>query len=279
MTKVIRTPDTIRTLLDGIDNLLLDCDGVLWAGSDPIPGAIECVKAMIAAGKKVVFITNNSTKSRRESDFLTRGYAAKFSSFGLDVSPDQIVTSGSALAALLAVQHPSVTAAYVVGEGGLAEELELAGIRCVSEAVGAGPEMLESEFRALSADPAVGAVAVGWCRAFSFRQLATASYYLQAVPGCVFLGTNPDDADRVGVHLMPGTGPLIRAVECASRQPATVVGKPNPELIRAILDTHRMDPARTLMVGDRLDTDIAFGNGGGIATCLVLTGVATAADA
>ncbi|KAG5192834.1 haloacid dehalogenase-like hydrolase family protein [Tribonema minus] len=272
-TARLDTPDSLSAFVAAHDNFLLDCDGVLWAGSGALPGesastgAVETLDALRAAGKRVLFITNNSSKSRRQ-------YAAKFAAFGVSVDPNDIVTSGSAMANYLKME--GITYAYVIGEDGLIEELELAGVTCIRDAKGAGPLMSESEFMALELDPKVQAVCVGWDRSFGFRQMSIASAYLQQ--GVGFIGANPDNADRVGPLLFPGTGPLLAAIQSASGAVPVIIGKPNPILIKGILAQFGMDQARTAMVGDRLDTDMAFANAGGISSVLVMTGVSTDAD-
>ena len=136
--------------------------------------------------------------------------------------------------------------------------------------------MTEEQFREVQLDPEVGAVVVGYDRSFSYRQLAIASLYIQK--GRLFVGANPDAADRVGDALMPGTGPLLAAIENASGVKPTVLGKPNPLLIKGILEANELDAKRTVMIGDRLDTDMLFGINGGTSTLLVLTGVSTLDD-
>lgn len=121
------------------------------------------------------------------------------------------------------------------------------------------------------------AVVVGLDSRFTYRKLAIAAAYVQM--GACFIGTNPDAGDRIGNGLAPGAGAMIAAVETVSGRKATIVGKPAPTMIHHLLSEHGLEASRTVMVGDRLDTDIAFGAAGGVHTCLVLTGVATQAEA
>lgn len=266
-TLPLDTAESIAAYIAAHDNFLLDCDGVLWAGGKPLPGAVETIEELRKAGKRVLFITNNSSSSRRQ-------YAAKFAGFGVTVKPEDIVTSGSAMANYLSAE--GITSTYVVGEDGLLEELEAVGVRCVMDAADAPAHMNEAQFSALERDTEVQAVCVGWNRSFNFRHLSIASAYLQG--GLPFIGANPDAADRVGSLLFPGTGPMLAAIECASGVKPLVIGKPNPLLVKQILSTYGMDASRTAMVGDRLDTDMAFGNAGGVTSTLVLTGVSSADD-
>jgi len=249
------------------DNILLDCDGVLWAGGEAISGSVETVDALRKAGKKVLFITNNSSKSRRE-------YSEKLNGFGIATSKSDVITSGSAMADYL-FGH-GIKSVYVIGEKGLIEELEGVGIKCVYDKNNASPFMDEADFLSFNADPSVEAVCVGWDRFFTFRKLTISSIYLQR--GCRFIGANPDISDRVGELLFPGTGPILASIESASGVSPYIIGKPNPALVKQILERNKMEACNTVMIGDRMDTDIAFANSAGITSVLVMTGVTTEDD-
>ena len=114
---------TMAHLLGRYDNWLLDCDGVLWKGGSPIPGAAAAIQALRDAGKRVNFVTNSSTRSRR-------GYSAKLGSMGIDADPIDIIPAAYAAAQLLRARYPSVSHVHVVGVPGLVEELEEAGLVC-----------------------------------------------------------------------------------------------------------------------------------------------------
>eukprot|EP00903_Cladosiphon_okamuranus_P018093 g16651.t1 len=271
----IQRVDTLETesaLVSKYEAFVFDCDGVLWGGSHSIDGSLETVKALRRAGKRTFFVTNNSSKSRRQ-------YCRKLEGFGVHgVGVEDIVTSGSAIAAYIKLSHQDVHVVYMVGEDGLEEELGMVGLRVVKEGSRPPRGMTEDEFRedANGHDPEVGAVVVGLDTSFGFRQMCVASSYIQK--GALFLGTNPDVADRVGSLLMPGTGPILASIQTACGVAPVVVGKPNPLLIRQLMEQNGLAASSTLMVGDRLDTDIMFGNGGGISTALVLTGVSEMSD-
>lgn len=258
-------------LADKFQCLLLDCDGVLWSGAEPIAGSAEAMQALKAAGKKFALVTNASAK--------TRAAVARRATetVGVTITAADVVTSGSVAAAALASR--SITSAYVIGAPGLHEELRLAGISIVSLEL---PDSFdESALRRLACDaPEVGAVVVGHDEAFSYNKLALACMLLQLRDSCLLLGTNPDvgNRDKAG-YLVPEAGALIAAVEAVTGRKALVTGKPSPLLIQHLLEKHKLAPNEVLMVGDRLDTDIAFGAAGGVETCLVLTGVSTADEA
>lgn len=267
----IETAAAARELLEGHDAWVFDCDGVLWSGSlGLLPGSARLLAELAALGKRVIFVTNNSARSRQ-------AYAEKFAQLGLAVKPEQIVPSSFAAARWLKRNRPSIEAAYVIGEAGVEDELRAVGVDVVRCAAGA---FSEAEFASASADPRVGAVVVGADSAFSFAALAGASLCLEQLAGCLFVATNADDYDVVGDRRLPGNGALVAAIQAASgRPPDAVCGKPSADLAEFLLEEFELDPARTIVVGDRLDTDIALAHAMGASSLLVLTGVASASDA
>jgi 4-nitrophenyl phosphatase len=125
----------------------------------------------------------------------------------------------------------------------------------------------------------VGAVLVGFDIDLNYRKLAQATTHLRYNEGCLFYATNTDATYPLNGRLFPGTGTMVRAIETAvGRKPDLVFGKPNQLLLRCIEEKFHLQPERTCMVGDRLDTDIAFGKAGGLRTLLVLSGVTQSAD-
>lgn len=259
-----------RRLLDQYRNYILDCDGVLWHSAAAIAGSVAAVARMRAAGKRVVFVTNNASTSRAD-------YALKFARLGFkDVSEADILSSGSAAADYCAAHK--LAKAFVIGEPGLVTELEAQGVKCVRED---SDEPLHDEaFAAIKLDDAVAAVVVGWDRAFSYRKLCFASLYLQA--GAQLVATNPDASDKVGGRFMPGNGCSVAAIQVSVNDPAgaktVVTGKPSKALMQAVLAKYDFDPKETIMVGDRLDTDIAFASGL-IDSLLVLSGCTSVEEA
>lgn len=258
--------------VEAFDNFVLDQDGVLYHGTQPIDGSLETVARLQQAGKRVFFATNNSTRSRAE-------VAARLSAHGISAPPEAVLTSAAAAANHLDAMLPAKQRrVLVVGEAGLVTELQAVG--CVADTCPVGEVSLrDAAFAALFAPNAMryDAVVVGYDGAFTTAKLARASAAVQR--GAKLVGTNPDAGDACGDGIFPGAGALIAAVEAATGVRAFVVGKPAPQMLTQLLQRHSLDPGRTLMVGDRLDTDIAFGTAGGVHTCLVLTGVATAEQA
>ncbi len=275
-----RTPPPIRAPLlaphptppppstDAYDAFFFDCDGVLWRGAELLPGSARTLARLRAHGKRLFFVTNNSSKSRAQ-------YLDKFTKLGVPVQVEEIVPSSWAAAAYLAAAHPEVRKAFVIGSQGLVDELALVGIASVG---GADPAYAtkvftsEADFFAAQADPDVGAVVCGWDLSFNYAKLCLASLHLQKNPGAVFVATNKDAFDKLEDRNVPGNGCALAAVECSVGRSALTVGKPSRWLMEYLLTTHALDPRRTVVVGDRLDTDIQLGVVGGADTVLVGTG-------
>mmetsp|Transcript_12993 Transcript_12993/g.28288 ORF Transcript_12993/g.28288 Transcript_12993/m.28288 type:complete len:380 (-) Transcript_12993:1008-2147(-) len=247
---------------EDVDAVLLDQDGVLWHGDSAIHGSMETVRDLQTRGIATLFITNNAKLSRAQ-------YSKKLQHFGITASTTDVITSGSVLAAHLSQQ--GARTAYVVGAQGLVDELELVGIQCFTSSL--EDEMDDVSFASLDPPP-VDAVAVGWDMSFNFCKLCLASAHIQR--GSYFAATNRDVADvSSNGLLLPGTGPMLTAIEKASGAEAHVVGKPNTELAHHVLESRALSASRTVMVGDRLDTDILFAKRAGIPAALVLTGCTT----
>ena len=268
---ILDTAEKQRALLVDHDTFLLDCDGVLWSGSfGLLPDAAATLEELARLGKRCIFVTNNSARSREQ-------YALKFSQLGLRVMAEQIVPSSYVAARWLKQARPDIKAAYVIGEAGVVEELEAAGIavvRCESS------DFSEAAFATSEPDARIGAVVVGADVSFSFAALAMASLCLEKLPGCLFVATNSDPYDVVGGRRLPGNGCLVAAVAAAcGRQPDVVCGKPSADLASYLSSTFSLDPKRTVVVGDRLDTDISLANSMGATALLVLTGVASYEEA
>jgi 4-nitrophenyl phosphatase len=120
----------------------------------------------------------------------------------------------------------------------------------------------------------VGAVVVGFDMNINYRKLARAYTYLLN-PDCLFIGTNTDTAYPFHGRTFPGTGTFVAAVAACSKRQPLIMGKPHPTMLECIVENLHLDPKRTCMVGDRLDTDIRFGQHGGMGTLLVMTGITT----
>jgi phosphoglycolate/pyridoxal phosphate phosphatase family enzyme len=265
-----------RRLLGTIATIVCDCDGVLFAHGTAVAGVPETLNACKRAGKRVLFVTNSATQSRKS-------LRAKLAKLGFDgVEEADCVTSASAAAAYLHQYHrETVKTAYCVGEQGLIDELALVGIRSIGPEDTGGMQALVDERFADAPPGEVDAVVVGLqMERLCYARLAKASAYARD-RSRPFVATNLDENWPGGLGaLLPAGGACVSFVAyAAERTPDVNVGKPSRDLARLLIETHGLDPRRTLMVGDRCNTDIAFGNSVGMRTMLVLSGCHTLADA
>lgn len=225
-----------------------------------------------------VFVTNNSAKTKIDIQ-------NKLKSLGYDALLQDIITSSSVTAGYVKSQLDSSlietkkTKVFMIGNPALEYELEKVGFEVLKIREDESPEIEEDEFSEISKDIGneVKAVVVGIDYAFNYRKLAMGSMYLGR--DALFVATNPDAANKVSSGaLLPEPGALIAALESVSGRSVTVCGKPSDIIVKYVLDHLKCDPTRVMMVGDRLDTDIAFANKAGVASCLVLTGCTSAEE-
>ncbi|KAJ3022816.1 hypothetical protein HKX48_005149 [Thoreauomyces humboldtii] len=263
--------ENISTFIDSIDTFLFDCDGVIWVGNDVIDGVKEVLDLLREKGKKVLFVTNNSTKSRK-------AYLKKFKSLDIHASEEEIFGSSYAAAFYIAnvLKFSKDKKVYVIGMDGVRDELASEGIQSVD--VGDDHENLTAmdEMGSIKPDPSVGAVLLGFDLDINYKKLAKAFTYLHHDKDCHFLATNSDTTFPAGGTVYPGTGALLAALTAGLDREPVILGKPHQPMLDVIVAKYHLDKERTCMVGDRLDTDIEFGKIGGLKTLLVMTGVTTA---
>lgn len=255
-------------LLKDIDVFIFDCDGVIWRGDsliDKVPSVLEKLRAM---GKRMFFVTNNSTKSRK-------GYKSKFSSLGLDVKDEEIFSSSFAAAAYLEQKNFKATGkkVYVIGEVGIGEELDLIGVPHIGGPADKGKTIDLTPGYALEIDHDVGAVVVGFDRHFNYHKIQYAQLCINE-NGAEFIATNMDAVTHLtDAQEWAGAGSMVGCIKgCTGKEP-TLVGKPSPLMIDYIVYKYEIPKAKICMVGDRLDTDILFGKDNGLKTVLTLSGV------
>lgn len=236
----------------GLRLVAFDLDGVLYRGPRVLSHAREGVQAVRERGLLVRYVTNNATLHRA-------AVAARLQEMGFSASVDEVIGSASATAAWLGGRIPLGSLVAVVGEAGLVQELSEAGFRT-----------LRAEEGAL-ADPPAAAVVVGLDRAFTYHGLAVAQHHL--LSGALFVATNTDATYPAEGHLLPGAGSVVAAVATVASREPVVIGKPALGMAEALRLTSGVPFDQMLLVGDRLDTDIAFGERAGMHTALVLTGV------
>eukprot|EP00928_Gymnodinium_smaydae_P057956 TRINITY_DN41181_c0_g1_i1.p1 TRINITY_DN41181_c0_g1~~TRINITY_DN41181_c0_g1_i1.p1 ORF type:complete len:316 (-),score=51.53 TRINITY_DN41181_c0_g1_i1:319-1209(-) len=258
--------------LDNVDIFIFDCDGVIWRGDAVIEGVPAVLEKLREAGKRIFFVTNNSTKSRK-------GYKSKFESLGLDVQPEEIFSSSFAAAAYLEQTDfkASGKRVYVVGEKGIGEELDLIGVDWFGGEDDADKKPTMSKGGKVQHDGNVGAVIVGFDRNINYYKIQYAQLCINENQGCQFIATNLDKVTHLtDAQEWAGNGSMVGAIKgCTGKEPI-VVGKPSPLMIDYIAAKYSIsDRRRICMVGDRLDTDIVFGRDNGLQTCLTLSGVTT----
>jgi glycerol-1-phosphatase len=237
------------TLADRFDAILLDLDGVVWRGDKPIDAAAPAVIALREAGKRVVFVTNNASRSPRD-------YAAKLMRMLIPTGPADVVTSA----------HVVVEELHDIGVP-RGERVHVCGTDSLAQIVAAGG------FIATKDTTDVKAVVVAWNPDLVMEDIRRAADVART--GLPFIAANRDATYPSEDGLLPGSGAILAAVETASGQRATVVGKPAPALINLAMHRAGAPAERTLFVGDRADSDVAGARAAGIAVALVLTGVTT----
>lgn len=230
------------------DAYIFDLDGTIYLGDILLPGARETVAALRARGRRTLFLSNNPTKTRRQ-------YADKLTAMGIPTPPDDIVNSSFVLVRWLLREAPRARL-FVVGEAPLQQDLAEAGF-------------------ALTDQPGViDIVVASFDRTFAYQKLQMAFDAIRA--GARLVATNPDRYCPTPDGGQPDAASIIAAIEaCTGVTCDPIVGKPSPIMVETIMSMLGLPPARCIMIGDRIETDIAMGIAAGMATCLVFTGDAT----
>ena len=228
-----------------VDTWLIDMDGVLVHEETPIPGAPEFVEALKSSGMSFMVLTNNSI-------FTPRDLRARLLGSGIDVPEKSIWTSALATAQFLDDQRPGGTA-YVVGEAGMTTALH--------------------EIGYVMTDREPDYVVLGETRTYSFEAITKAIRLIEG--GARFLASNPDPSGPSAQGTLPATGSVAALIATATGQQPYYIGKPNPLMMRSALNQLEAHSEATVMVGDRMDTDVVSGLEAGLRTILVLTGSTT----
>lgn len=233
-----------------IQALIIDMDGVVWKANSPIGDLASTFRRIRARGLKFVFATNNSTKTSQQ-------YVDRLARFGVEVEPWQIITSSQATAHVVAQKFPKGTKIFVVGEDGAQTALEEKGFEVVS---------IENATEAQ-------VVVMGMDRGINFEKASEATLLVRR--GVPFYATNADKTFPTPRGEIPGAGAWLSVITSATGIDPIIVGKPYPFLMELSLEKLGTKKEETLVVGDRLETDIAAGQGAGIPCALVLSGVST----
>ena len=245
--------------------LLVDLDGVVYRGSEPVPGVADVLRTRKEAGDDIVYVTNNSRWYRSE-------YVTRLQAMGAPVSPDMIVSSARATALYLAELQPPVRRVLAVGGPGLVRELHDVGLEVIPCGE-AADRWLENGRNVAEAVGEVDVVVVGLDVDFSYARLACASGAVRA--GARFVASNRDPVYPLENGLNPGAGCMVVAVEMASGALPFVIGKPQPHLLEVAARAAGVPVAEVVMIGDQPATDIGAARAVGARSILMLTGVTT----
>ena len=229
-------------------SFLIDMDGVLVHGSVMVPGADAFINRLIEDKRKFLILTNNSR-------YTTRDLAHRLQITGLNIQEENIYTSALATATFLEKQHPNGTA-FVIGELGLSEALHK---------IGYVQTTIDPEF-----------VVLGETFAYNIEQITKAIRLVKA--GARFVATNPDPIGNSTEGIEPACGAMAALIERATEISPFFVGKPNPLMMRSALNYLDVHSEDTIMIGDRMDTDVLSGISSGLDTALVLSGVTARED-
>lgn len=230
-----------------IQNLIIDMDGVLWRGEQPLPRLPEFFDTLRELGVQFVLATNNASRTGNQ-------YVQRLLRFGAAVNEDEVLTSPQATAAWLGANAPNARI-FTIGEQGLSSELTRAGLKVLP------PEDAQQATH----------VVVGIDREMNYGKLVEACLAIRA--GATFVGTNPDVTFPSERGIVPGNGATLAALEVSTGVKPIIIGKPQPEMMVQALARMGGDASNTAVLGDRLDTDILAGRNAGLPTILVLTGV------
>jgi HAD superfamily hydrolase (TIGR01450 family) len=242
----------ISSFVKGYDQLILDLDGCVWVGEEPVPGSVEAITALREAGKRVAFVTNNARLPAEE-------IVQHLWSIGVQASVDDVVTVGGAMQHLLAETRQGMTV-FVIGTQTMLQHVADAGLRVLN-----GTDLASrAELVVVSATSEV-----------DYDDLRNATLALHR--GADFLATSRDPTYPMPEGPWPGAGAILAAVETATGRTAPIVGKPEPQLLFTAID--RLGEGRTLVVGDRLDADITAAAAARLDSVLVLSGGTSAEQA
>ncbi len=233
--------------------LILDMDGVIWKKYQPLGDLRAIFKRIADHGWDVLLATNNSTQTPEH-------YGELLAKFGVVLSPWQIINSSQAAAQHLSETHPQGGAVHIIGEDGLRQALAKTGFQDAN-----------------NNEEDILAVVVGLDLTVNYQKIHHAAKLIRA--GVPFIATNPDKTFPTPQGLAPGAGTIIAALEAASGMKAKVIGKPQSDMYQIALKRMGISPEETLVIGDRLETDIAGAQNAGCHSALVLSGVTTLEEA
>ena len=227
---------------------LLDMDGVLVKGAVPIPGSQEFIRSLVETNTPFLVMTNNPMSTPRDLQH-------RLATYGLEIPEGSFFTSAMATAQFLHTQRPSGTA-FAIGESGLTQALH------------------EIGYVLTNVDPDY--VVLGETTSYNFEAISRAIRLIMA--GARFIATNPDTSGPTDRGIQPACGAMAALIQAATNVKPYFIGKPNPLMMRSALKYLGAHSEDTVMVGDRMDTDIIGGIESGMETILVLSGITSEAD-
>ena len=235
--------------IDNIKNYIFDMDGVLVLGNTPIDGVQDFINNLISKNINFAVLTNNPFYTPKDLQY-------KLSHVGLSIPEERFYTSAMATASFLKAQKPNGSA-YVIGESGLTTAIHNIGYTITKY----NPDF----------------VVLGETTNYSFENIAEACTLIKN--GARFICTNPDPAGPTENGIVPAAGALASLISATTGKEPYFIGKPNPLMMRSVLRYINAHSEETVMVGDRMETDIKSGMEAGMKTILVLTGLTTKEDA
>ena len=248
--------------------LLVDLDGVVYRGTEPVPGVAALLAARASRGDEVVYVTNNSMHYR--ADYVTR-----LGGMGCPVSADRVVSSSRATALHIQRHEPGIRRVLTLGASGLERELRDVGIDVVTSGH-AATRMHQEGISGWAAAGAPDAVVTGLDPALTYLRIAAAADCIRA--GARFIATNRDPVYPTERGLRPGAGSIAAALEATTSVTPLTIGKPEPHLFELAAEAVGRSPADAIVVGDGIMTDLAGAKAIGARSVLMLTGIATQAD-
>lgn len=229
--------------LTDITHLIIDMDGVLYQGDKPVPGLHEFFSFLRERPIPFILATNNSTRTPQQR-------VEKLARMGVQIFPEEVLTSGQATARVLAREYPAGTRVHVFGSPALRKAVEEEGF--------------------VLADEDVELVVASMDRDVTYEKLKRAALLIRG--GARFVATNLDPTQPTAEGLLPGTGSLIAALRTTTETEPLVIGKPEPTMFQLAMAKMGAKPETTATIGDRLDTDILGGQRAGLITICVLSG-------
>ncbi len=244
--KKIRVGELMKKL-QAVEFFLLDLDGTIYLGNELVAGAQRFLRVLKECNKKTIFLTNNSSKNRYS-------YRDKLQKLGIEVSPEQIFTSGEATVLYLNREKPGAKV-FLLGTPLLGEEFRNAGFELIDQGT---PDY----------------VILGFDTTLTYEKLWKACDYIR--DGAAYIATHPDLNCPVGEgRYMPDAGAMIKFIEASTGKTPLVIGKPNLHMIDSLCSKYEFERDKAAVVGDRLYTDIQLGINAGMITVLVLSGETT----